>query len=294
MKMIILNTTPATSEVAKGFVFENVPSSYLIIITIVLFITLLIGGLIILRALRLLIKVTMPDLEKSEKATIIPKEVKKKERKETWNKILGLNPLEKEDEITIDHEYDGIKELDNPIPLWFNALFYSSIVFAVVYLLVYHVFGWGMTQNEEYIAAMQEGEKQRMEFLEKSGSNIDESSVTVDLSPEFVAAGQEIFLQNCGMCHGNQGEGLIGPNLTDEYWLHGGEIGDIFRTIKYGVPEKGMVPWESNLTPVQIAQVSNYILSLEGTNPPNPKAHEGEKKEAKATESETNIKESAI
>lgn len=292
--MIILNTTPATSEVAKGFVFENVPSSYLIIITIVLFITLLIGGLIILRALRLLIKVTMPDLEKSEKATIIPKEVKKKERKETWNKILGLNPLEKEDEITIDHEYDGIKELDNPIPLWFNALFYSSIVFAVVYLLVYHVFGWGMTQNEEYIAAMQEGEKQRMEFLEKSGSNIDESSVTVDLSPEFVAAGQEIFLQNCGMCHGNQGEGLIGPNLTDEYWLHGGEIGDIFRTIKYGVPEKGMVPWESNLTPVQIAQVSNYILSLEGTNPPNPKAHEGEKKEAKATESETNIKESAI
>jgi len=294
MKMIILNTTPATSEVAKGFVFENVPSSYLIIITIVLFITLLIGGLIILRALRLLIKVTMPDLEKSEKASIIPKEVKKKERKETWNKILGLNPLEKEDEITIDHEYDGIKELDNPIPLWFNALFYSSIVFAVVYLLVYHVFGWGMTQNEEYMAAMQEGEKQRMEFLEKSGSNIDESSVTVDLSPEFVAAGQEIFLQNCGMCHGNQGEGLIGPNLTDEYWLHGGEIGDIFRTIKYGVPEKGMVPWESNLTPVQIAQVSNYILSLEGTNPPNPKAHEGEKKEAKATESETNIKESAI
>lgn len=292
--MIILNTTPATSEVAKGFVFENVPSSYLIIITIVLFITLLIGGLIILRALRLLIKVTMPDLEKSEKASIIPKEVKKKERKETWNKILGLNPLEKEDEITIDHEYDGIKELDNPIPLWFNALFYSSIVFAVVYLLVYHVFGWGMTQNEEYMAAMQEGEKQRMEFLEKSGSNIDESSVTVDLSPEFVAAGQEIFLQNCGMCHGNQGEGLIGPNLTDEYWLHGGEIGDIFRTIKYGVPEKGMVPWESNLTPVQIAQVSNYILSLEGTNPPNPKAHEGEKKEAKATESETNIKESAI
>jgi len=294
MKMIILNTTPATSEVAKGFVFENVPSSYLIIITIVLFITLLIGGLIILRALRLLIKVTMPDLEKSEKATIIPKEVKKKERKETWNKILGLNPLEKEDEITIDHEYDGIKELDNPIPLWFNALFYSSIVFAVVYLLVYHVFGWGMTQNEEYIAAMQEGEKQRMEFLEKSGSNIDESSVTVDLSPEFVAAGQEIFLQNCGMCHGNQGEGLIGPNLTDEYWLHGGEIGDIFRTIKYGVPEKGMVPWESNLTPVQIAQVANYILSLEGTNPSNPKAHEGEKKEATATESETNVKESAI
>src|SRR5690606_22954836 len=181
----------------------------------------------------------------------------KTQRKERWNKIWGLNPLDKEEEITIDHEYDGIRELDNPIPMWFNALFYSSIVFAIGYLLVYHVFGWGMTQEQEYQAAMQEGEKQRLAFLESSGSNIDENSVTLDLSPEFVAAGQEIFLQNCGMCHGNQGEGLIGPNLADEYWLHGGEVGEIVRTVKYGVPEKGMVPGEANLTPVQIAQVSN-------------------------------------
>lgn len=226
----------------------------------------------------------MPDLAEKEKQ--VTKEDKKEQRQNTWNKILGLNPLDKEEEITIEHEYDGIRELDNPIPLWFNALFYSSIAFAVVYLLVYHVFGWGMNQEQEYLAAMDEGEKQRMEFLEKSGSNIDESSVTVDLSPEFVAAGQEIYLQNCGMCHGNQGEGLIGPNLVDEYWLHGGEIGDIFATIKYGVPDKGMVPWEANLTPVQIAQVSNYILSIEGTNPPNPKDAEGDKKEQKVVENE--------
>src|SRR5690606_4951634 len=93
-------------------------------------------------------------------------------------------------------------------------------------------------------------------------------------------------LQNCGMCHGNQGEGLIGPNLTDEFWLHGGEVGDIFRTIKYAVPEYGMVPWEANLTPAQIAQVSNFILSLEGTNLPSGKAPESEKKEAGAGEPE--------
>ena len=284
--MILLNSTAIPTEAASGFTFENVPSSYLIIITLIFFITVLIAAIITLKALRLLIKITMPDLAKEEESAKVSKKLKKEKSQSTWNKILGLNPLDKEEEITIDHEYDGIRELDNPIPLWFNALFYSSIAFAVVYLLIYQVFGWGMNQEQEYLAAMEEGEKQRMEFLEKSGSNIDESSVTLDLSPEFVAAGQEIYLQNCGMCHGNQGEGLIGPNLVDEYWLHGGEIGDIFKTIKYGVPDKGMVPWEANLTPVQIAQVANYILSIEGTTPPNPKVHEGEKKEAKVVEKE--------
>jgi len=268
---------------------ENTHYTYLIIVTIILFATILIAAIVILRALKTIIKVTMPELEE-EKGTAA-EHTKKLQRKERWNKIWGLNPLDKEEEITIDHEYDGIRELDNPIPMWFNALFYSSIVFAIGYLLVYHVFGWGMTQEQEYIAAVQEGEKQRIAFLESSGSNIDENSVTVDLSPEFVAAGQEIFLQNCGVCHGNQGEGLIGPNLTDEYWLHGGQVGDVFRTIKYGVPDKGMVPWEANLTPVQIAQVTNFILSLEGTNPPNPKAPEGDKKEAEATEGNTNAAE---
>ncbi len=287
-------TDPATAESVTSFGLENIPSTYLIIVTIVLFITLLIAAIVILKALKTIIKVTMPDLEQEEKALITPNTNKKVQRKERWNKIWGLNPLDKEEEIMIDHEYDGIRELDNPIPMWFNALFYSSIVFAIGYLLVYHVFGWGMTQDEEYQAAMQAGEKQRIEFLESSGSNIDENSVTLNLSPEFVAAGQEIFLQNCGMCHGNQGEGLIGPNLADEYWLHGGEVGEIFRTVKYGVPEKGMVPWEANLTPVQIAQVSNFILSLAGTNPPNPKDPEGDKKETTATEEPTNTEEVKI
>jgi len=272
----------------------NTPSTYLIIVTIALFVVLLIAAIVILRALKTIIKVTMPDLEQEEREVAIPNSSKKLQRKEKWNKIWGLNPLDKEEEIMIDHEYDGIRELDNPIPMWFNALFYSSIAFAIGYLLIYHVFGWGMTQDEEYQAAMQAGEKQRIEFLESSGSNIDENSVTIDISPEFVAAGQEIFLQNCGMCHGNQGEGLIGPNLTDEYWLHGGEIGEIFRTVKYGVPEKGMVPWEANLTPVQIAQVSNFILSIGGTNPPNPKDAEGDKKESTTTEEPTNTEEVQI
>lgn len=194
-----------------------------------------------------------------------------------WQKVMGLRPIEEEEDLLIDHTYDGIQELDNPTPTWFNALFYSSIVFAVGYLLFYHVFSWGMTQDQEYVAEMEMAEKQRMAYLENSGTNIDENTVELDLSPAMVAAGQEIYLQNCGACHGNQGEGMIGPNFTDEYWIHGGDIKDIFRIIKYGVPDKGMVPWESNLTPVQIAQVANFIVSLDGTNPPNAKEPQGEK-----------------
>src|SRR5690606_6513216 len=284
MKSIILDSTAAATEAALEPIFELSPVNILIIITLILFVILLIGALAVLKSLKTLLRVTMLELEAEESALVVPKAERKKRRKAWWNKVAGLNPLETEEEIMIDHEYDGIRELDNPTPLWFNALFYSTIVFAVGYLLVYDVFGWGMNQEEEYLAQMEQAETDRLAFLEASGSNIDENSVTVDLSPEFVAAGQEIYLLNCGMCHGNQGEGLIGPNLTDDFWLHGGEVGDIFRTIKYGVPDKGMVPWEANLTPVQIAQVANYIVSIVGTNPPNPKAAEGEKMEGRASD----------
>lgn len=284
MKTIILDSTAAATEAALEPIFELSPVNILIIVTLILFVILLVGAITVLKSLKTLVRVTMPELEAEEAALVIPKAERKKRRKAWWSKVLGLNPMETEDEIMIDHEYDGIRELDNPTPLWFNALFYSTIVFAVGYLLVYDVFGWGMNQEEEYLAQMEQAEAERLAFLEASGSNIDENSVTVDLSPEFVAAGQEIYLLNCGMCHGNQGEGMIGPNLTDDFWIHGGEVGDIFRTIKYGVPDKGMVPWEANLTPVQIAQVANYIVSIVGTNPPNAKAAEGEKMEGRASD----------
>jgi cytochrome c oxidase cbb3-type subunit 3 len=130
---------------------------------------------------------------------------------------------------------------------------------------------------------MEAAEKQRTEFLASSGTNIDENSVELDQSPEMVTAGQEIYLQNCSACHGSQGEGMIGPNLTDEYWLHGGDVKDIYRVIKYGIPDKGMVPWESNLTPLQISQVANFIASIGGTNPPNSKEPQGEKYEVSTT-----------
>jgi len=259
----------------------------LIIISIVLFIVILVASFALLRLFKTVLKLAVPDLEKEEKAAKV-KTAPKANEQTFWQKVLGLRPIEEEEDLLIDHTYDGIQELDNPTPVWFNALFYSTIVFAIGYLLIYHVFGWGMNQEQEYLAEMQAAEVQRMEYLATSGTNIDENNVELDLSPEMVIPGQEIYLQSCGVCHGNQGEGMIGPNLTDEYWLHGGDIKDIFRVVKYGVPDKGMVPWESSLTPVQIAQVSNFIASIMGTNPPNPKDPQGDKYEpSESTESIT-------
>lgn len=255
----------------------------LIIASVVLLLVILVASLVLLRAFRTILKLTMPELEQQEKEAKKLKKAPKAGQQTFWQKVLGLRPIEEEEDLLIDHTYDGIQELDNPTPVWFNALFYSTIVFAVGYLLVYQVFGWGMNQEQEYLAEMEAAEKQRTEFLASSGTNIDENSVELDQSPEMVTAGQEIYLQSCGVCHGNQGEGMIGPNLTDEYWLHGGDIKDIFRVVKYGVPDKGMVPWESSLTPVQIAQVSNFIASIGGTNPPNPKEPQGDKYEASTT-----------
>lgn len=251
-----------------------------VIASIALLLVILVASLVLLRAFKLVLKLTAPELEQQEKESKKLISASETVKLTFWQKVLGLRPIEEEEDLLIDHSYDGIQELDNPTPVWFNALFYSTIVFAIGYLLVYHVFEWGMNQEQEYLAEIELAEKQRVAFLESSGTNIDENTVTLDLSPAMVTAGQEIYLQNCSACHGSQGEGMIGPNLTDEYWLHGGDIKDIFRVIKYGVPDKGMVPWESNLTPVQISQVSNFIASISGTTPPNAKEPQGDKYEA--------------
>jgi cytochrome c oxidase cbb3-type subunit 3 len=202
-----------------------------------------------------------------------------------WQKALSLKPLSEEKDMLIEHSYDGIRELDNPIPGWFNFLFYGSIIFGIVYLLHYHVFKTGKLQDEEYVIEMKEAEEERALFLSKSANMVDEHTVTADLSAETIAAGKALYTQSCTPCHGAGGEGTVGPNLTDNYWIHGGDVKSIFKTIKYGVPDKGMIAWEKQLSPKQIAEVSNYIISLKGTNPPNPKAPQGiEEKEEMAAE----------
>lgn len=184
----------------------------------------------------------------------------------------GAVPVEREHEIALDHNYDGIVELDNNLPTWWLYLFYATIIFAGGYFYYYQTSGYGDSQIEEYdksmIAAAEE--------MKLHASKVDENSATVLTDAAAVEEGKILFLENCAACHGKLGEGGVGPNFADEYWLHGGDIKSVFKTIKYGVPEKGMIPWQSQMSPVQIQQVASYILTLKGTNPPNAKAPQGE------------------
>jgi len=189
-----------------------------------------------------------------------------------WN----LVPKDKEADIDLGHEYDGIRELDNSLPPWWLWLFYGTIIWAAVYLWYYHVSDKGPSQEQEYIAAMEMGEAEKAKFLASQADAIDEKTVTLLTAQADLAEGKEIYTANCMVCHGANGEGTVGPNFTDKYWIHGGSINDLFTTIKYGVPEKGMISWKSQLRPGAMQKVASYILSMQGTNPPNQKAPQGD------------------
>ncbi|WP_240452889.1 MULTISPECIES: cbb3-type cytochrome c oxidase N-terminal domain-containing protein [Sphingobacterium] len=283
MSLFLMAAEPVEGVTQWKFGAADLYSDILIIALIVVMITLLFSAIVVNKAMKSILRLTMPELAKQEDEI---KRLAKAQGKGRWGRIwsnlLELRPIEEEKDMVIDHEYDGIQELNNPIPTWFNALFYSTVLFGFVYLLVYHVFGWGMNQDQEYLQELAVAEKTKQEYLAQTANLIDESSVLFDAA--LAPAGKAIFAVNCVACHGGNGEGGIGPNLTDRFWIHGGEIKDVFKTVKYGVPEKGMVPWEQTLTPGQIAEVSSYILTLRDTKPANAKASEGV--EIKAYESE--------
>jgi len=184
--------------------------------------------------------------------------------------------IQEEDDILLDHSYDGIKELDNKIPPWWNALFYGAILFGIIYMINYHVIGDGNVQEEEYKAEIQEAALQ-LKLLSKSGALVTEETVTVLKDAASLASGKEIFVKSCAACHGMNGEGLVGPNFTDDNWIHGGGIRDMYKVITEGVPAKGMISWKSQLSSNQIQEVASYIRTLRGTNPENQKGPEGKK-----------------
>jgi cytochrome c oxidase cbb3-type subunit 3 len=194
-----------------------------------------------------------------------------------WRNLTNAVPIAQEETVMLNHNYDGIRELDNHLPPWWLGLLYGSIVFAVVYLLNYHVWHWSPSQQEEYTIAMEEGKKEVEAYQTKLGESIDEKSVKLVSDTKTLENGKTIFVEKCVACHGANGEGGVGPNLTDEYWLHGGTINDIFGVIKNGVAEKGMISWKAILKPAQIQEVSNYIVTLKGTSTENPKAPQGQK-----------------
>lgn len=196
-----------------------------------------------------------------------------------WTKLLSLKPIEEEQTLLIPHVYDDIQELNNPVPRWFNLLFYGTLFFAIGYLYYYHI-GDGPQQEQEYTAEIEKAAEEKRAFLAKSAEKFDENSIKLDAA--LVPNGKAVFMANCIACHGEHGQGLIGPNLTDEFWLHGGSINDVFKTVKYGVPAKGMPSWEKNLSSKNIAEVVNFIMSIQDSKPASPKAPQGEKYDVKS------------
>lgn len=191
-------------------------------------------------------------------------------------KLTRSTPVEKEEEIDLDHNYDGIRELDNKLPPWWVWGFYITIAWAVIYLVRTHVLDLEPTPKEEYEIAMAEAEKQKEEYMKTQENMVDEKTVSLLTAESALQEGQQLFNKHCAVCHQKDGGGSVGPNLTDQYWLHGNKIGDIFSTIKYGVPEKGMISWQDQLNPKQMQKVASYVKSMEGTTPSDPKEPQGE------------------
>jgi len=176
------------------------------------------------------------------------------------------------DPLLMDHEADGIRELDNKLPRWWVYLFYGTTVFAAVYLLYYHVLGQGDLMAAQYDKEMKVGNELKARAMQKFESGME--TLEPSKEPVVLASGKQTFLRLCAPCHRPDGGGLVGPNLTDDYWIHGSKFSDNVRTIWNGVPEKGMITWKNYLKPSEVYEVASYIYTLRGTHPPNPKPPE--------------------
>jgi cytochrome c oxidase cbb3-type subunit 3 len=200
----------------------------------------------------------------------------------TWlerfsKRFIGLKPMEMEGELIMEeHEYDGIVELKNGMPPWLQAFFGITVVFAISYWTYYMVLKAGPDQYQEYQMQVDKAIKQKEERNKLYANSIDETNVELSTDADDLQKGKDIFIENCASCHRADAGGDSGPNLTDQYWIHGGGIKNVFKTIKIGYVEKGMRSWIEVLNPLQIKQVASYVLSLQGTNPAAAKSPQGE------------------
>jgi cytochrome c oxidase cbb3-type subunit 3 len=268
------DTNTTTTSVAKDYYGGLSYNTFWTMATVILL------ELLIVFLLILFIRNIFRAIHPVEKRIVEGKEVTDSWLISTWHKLdkqffTKAVPLEQEADLLLDHDYDGIKELNNALPPWWKYGFYITVVVAVFYVLKFEVWHTGMNPTEEYIAEMSAAKVQTDAYLASAKENVDENSV-IQLDASGAAAGKEIFAKTCVPCHLSEGQGIVGPNLTDDYWIHGGGIKDIFKTIKYGYPDKGMQSWQTTYSPVQMQQLATYIRTLKGTNPPNPKAPQGD------------------
>ncbi len=185
-------------------------------------------------------------------------------------------PIEDEGQLLLDHDYDGIKELDNNLPPWWVYLFYGCIIFAVVYLVRFEIMG-ADNQEMELKKEMAQAQIDIAEYKKTAPDLMDEKTVTLLTDPASLAAGKAIYTANCVACHRPDAGGQIGPNLTDDQWILGGGIKNVFHTLVNGGRDgKGMISWKGTLKPKEMQEVASYVLSLKGSNPKDPKAPDGE------------------
>lgn len=234
------------------------------------------------------IEITLSAVNRVMFELLSPEEKAKKELEEslsfkesTWfknlmQKLTKTSPIEKEGELLMDHDYDGIKELDNNLPPWWVYLFYICIIFGVIYVVRYDVLG-ADDQEMELKKELAQAKIDVAEYMKTAPDLMDEKTVVLLTDAPSLDEGKTIFTTNCAACHRADAGGQIGPNLTDDKWILGGGIKNLFHTITNGGRDgKGMIAWKGTLKPKEIQKVASYILSLQGSNPKDPKESEGE------------------
>lgn len=273
-----IGVTSAQDTAATKSILDD-PMLLVYLVTAMVFVVAILVGVVgvwIIRVLNILTEEAAR--EKAEKAGVVYKP-----EMSWWSKLMqqanASVPLEEEKTIELDHNFDGIKELDNHLPPWWKWLFYGTIAWSLVYIVAYHVSDSLPLSDDEYQQELSYAEEQakRMQSL-KPRVEIDPNTLTFTNDGAMIEHGKKVFMNNnCGSCHGREGGGnSIGPNLTDEYWLHGGHIKNIFTTVKDGFVEKGMPAWGKAMSPEDVRDVTFFIMSLQGTKPTNAKAPQGE------------------
>jgi cytochrome c oxidase cbb3-type subunit 3 len=225
-------------------------------------------------------KISYALLTEAEKEKLATKEALDSQKDGWYQKMMqsftASVPIEEEKQLLMDHDYDGIKELDNNLPPWWVYLFYACIVFAVVYLVRFEIMG-APDQEAELKTEMAQAKIDVAKYMETAPDLMDEKTVTLLTDAESLNKGKEIFTTNCVACHRADAGGQIGPNLTDDHWILGGGIKNLFHTITNGGRDgKGMIAWKASLKPKEIQAVASYVISLRGSNPKDPKAPDGE------------------
>ena len=287
---LMILASPAMTFAQEASDMESLYATYQLEIVVgvaaVVSVLALLALITALYAMKAMARGRMAEAEESSMISVKPGEEGLGFWRRFWNRMNDSVPVANEESVMTDHAYDGIRELDNRLPPWWLWGFYFTIFFGVVYVLNYHVFKYSPLQEEAYNLEMEQAEAQVTAYLATLDNLIDETSVTFSEEESDLLTGKEIFISKCSACHGQNGEVGVGPNLTDKYWLHGGDIKSIFKTVKYGVPSKGMISWEAQLVPKEMQQVSSYIYTLEGTDPANPKEPQGDLFEREASSEE--------